>query len=357
MPVDNVYCISFNGKQDTFAIGSDSGIRIIKVVPLQEIKNFGVDEVGSVTIVRLLNKTNLLGIVSGGKFPKFAGNAALIFDAFNRKFVVEITVNSLVTNFAFSYSKLIVAQAKHITVFSFPNNLQKLRCEELAEHCNGLFAFNADPKAEYLVYPGRTIGSVHIVNLLTTNQTSCPAPLIINAHKNRIARVAINNLGTMIATGSTQGTLIHIYNAKNGEKLFELRRGMDTVSLRCLRFSPCSNYLLASSNKGTIHIFSVTTKRNESHKSLADLLNKDERRSISRITLKKGEEDSECVFINNCMPSASHKSNILNNCNDDIISVSTKPCLTHFSGTNGEIKDYVDLSELGDNHDFWTTPI
>uniref|UniRef100_A0A0N5C8Z9 Autophagy-related protein 18 n=1 Tax=Strongyloides papillosus TaxID=174720 RepID=A0A0N5C8Z9_STREA len=357
MPVDNVYCISFNGKQDTFALGSDSGIRIIKVYPLQEVKSFSIDEVGSVTIVRLLNKTNLLGIVSGGKFPKFAGNAALLFDAFNRKFVVEITVNSLVTNFVFSYSKLIVAQAKHVTVFSFPNNLQKLRCEEISEHSNGLLAFNADPKAEYLVYPGRTIGSVHIINLLTTNQTSSPAPLIINAHKNRIARLAINNLGTMIATGSTQGTVIHIYNAKNGEKLFELRRGMDTVNLRCLRFSPCSSYLLASSNKGTVHIFNVTPKGNESHKSLAELLNKDERRSISRITLKKGEEDSECAFISNSMPSASHKSSISNNCNDNIISISTKPCLSHFSGSTGELKDYVDLSELGDNHDFWTTPI
>uniref|UniRef100_A0A0N5A0K4 WD repeat domain phosphoinositide-interacting protein 4 n=1 Tax=Parastrongyloides trichosuri TaxID=131310 RepID=A0A0N5A0K4_PARTI len=358
MPVDNVYCISFNGKQDTFALGGDNGIRIIRISPLKEIKNFSVDEVGSVVIVRLLNKTNLLGIVSGGKFPKFAGNAALIFDALTRKFVVEVTVNSPVTNFLFSYSKLIVAQSKNVTIFSFPNTLQKLRCEEIADNSNGLLAFNADPKAEYLVYPGRTVGSIHIINLLTTNFTSCPAPLIINAHKNKIARLTINNLGTMVATGSIKGTLIHIYNAKNGEKLIELRRGIDNVNLRCLRFSPCSNYILASSNKGTVHIFSVTANKvYDSHKSLADLINKDERRSIARITLKKGEEDAECAFFSNAMPNSSHKCGISYNCNDDVISISTKGCLSHFSGLNGELKDYVDLSELGDNHDFWTTPI
>ena len=53
------------------------------------------------------------------------------------------------------------------------------------------------------------------------------------------------------------GTLIRIWDCHTGEPLRELRRGMDRAEIYCLCFNPTSTFLACSSDKGTIHIFSL----------------------------------------------------------------------------------------------------
>ena len=54
-----------------------------------------------------------------------------------------------------------------------------------------------------------------------------------------------------------QGTLIRIFNPKDGTQLGELRRGSTPTQICDLSFDIESKYLTCSSNKGTIHIFKV----------------------------------------------------------------------------------------------------
>lgn len=45
---------------------------------------------------------------------------------------------------------------------------------------------------------------------------------------------------------------------KNGQKLVEFRRGVKRyVTIACLKFSICSNYLCVSSNTETVHVFKI----------------------------------------------------------------------------------------------------
>jgi len=61
--------------------------------------------------------------------------------------------------------------------------------------------------------------------------TSSSAPAILNAHQGEISCLAINTLGTLIASASSKGTLIRIWDTSHKVKVAELRRGSDTATL------------------------------------------------------------------------------------------------------------------------------
>lgn len=61
----------------------------------------------------------------------------------------------------------------------------------------------------------------------------------------------------MVATASKKGTLIRVFDTLRQTKIVELRRGVDPATLYCLNFSLDSEFLCASSDKGTVHIFAL----------------------------------------------------------------------------------------------------
>jgi len=74
------------------------GIRIFNTEPLVEklYLNKDTDKVGSVAIAEMLDRTNLIAIVSGGNFPIIAPNSVLIWDDDVKEFVLEFTFKSKV---------------------------------------------------------------------------------------------------------------------------------------------------------------------------------------------------------------------------------------------------------------------
>jgi WD40 repeat protein len=90
---------------------------------------------------------------------------------------------------------------------------------------------------------------------------------LINAHENSISCLALNNDGSLLATSSEKGTLIRIFRADDGAYLQELRRGKEKAEIYSIAFDVASMYLATSSDRGTVHIWSLTT----THKKLKEL--------------------------------------------------------------------------------------
>lgn len=67
----------------------------------------------------------------------------------------------------------------------------------------------------------------------------------------------MNYDGSLLATSSEKGTLIRIYRTDTGEFLHEVRRGSDKAEIYSVCFNSSSKLLACSSDKGTIHIFSL----------------------------------------------------------------------------------------------------
>ena len=112
-----------------------------------------------------------------------------------------------------------------------------------------------------IAYPDKTKGYVRVKsygNLLNKNKEKSFNTLIA-AHESTISFLALNIEGTLLATASDKGTLIRIYSTETGDFLTELRRGTEKAEIYSICFNSASKFLACSSDRGTIHIFSLIT--------------------------------------------------------------------------------------------------
>ena len=73
-----------------------------------------------------------------------------------------------------------------------------------------------------------------------------------------MAALQFSRTNTRIATASLKGTVIRVFDTRDGTKLYELRRGLKrTASIFSLSFSPCGTFLACSSNTETVHVFKL----------------------------------------------------------------------------------------------------
>ena len=80
---------------------------------------------------------------------------------------------------------------------------------------------------------------------------------IINCHKNALAVCALSNNGVLLATASIKGTLVRIFNTRTSKKILEFRRGSLPARIQSMSFNNDNTILGCSSNKGTLHFFSI----------------------------------------------------------------------------------------------------
>ena len=81
---------------------------------------------------------------------------------------------------------------------------------------------------------------------------------VIEAHNSPISCLAFSPSGETLATASGKGTVIRVFATPSGEKLFELRRGIQTsAQIFSMAFSEDASLLSVSSDKATVHIFKL----------------------------------------------------------------------------------------------------
>jgi WD40 repeat protein len=92
---------------------------------------------------------------------------------------------------------------------------------------------------------------------------------MISGHDNCIAHMEFDQTGTLLATASERGTLIRVWNVEDGSLAKELRRGIDPAIVTSLSFNDMGDNLLVCSEKGTVHIFSLSEKQKNSQSSFS----------------------------------------------------------------------------------------
>lgn len=254
-----VLSLRFNQDHSCFTCCMETGLRIYNVDPLVEKAHYDIDVMGSVAQCEMLHRTNLLAVIAGGSRPRFACNTVLIYDDISKALVLDFTFVSPVKAVRLRRDRIIVATINQIHVFSFPSPAQRLLTIETRDNPLGLCEITPIVSAEkqLLIFPGHKMGSVQLVDLGNTEVGTSSAPVTINAHQGELACLAVSQQGTMIATASTKGTLIRVWDTVKKGLLVELRRGSDPATLYCINFSRDSEFLCCSSDKGTIHIFAL----------------------------------------------------------------------------------------------------
>jgi len=257
----DIMCLRFNQEQNLFTCSTETGLRIYNVDPLMVKACLDPSEVGTISIVELLHRSNLIALVAGGSRQKYAENTVLVWDDVLKKFVLELTFATPVLAIRFRRDMIFVAERTRVHVFSFPNNVKKLLTIDTRENPRGLIEVSMYQSSErqVMVLPGYKTGTIQISDLttITSERAASSAPVNIKAHKSDIACITLNNQGTRVATASTTGTLIRVFDTLRTTQLVELRRGTDPATLYCINFSPDSDFLCVSSDKGTVHVFAL----------------------------------------------------------------------------------------------------
>ncbi|CAI0446021.1 unnamed protein product [Linum tenue] len=211
--------LSFNQDSGCFAVGTDHGFRIYNCDPFREIFRRDFDRRGGgIGAVEMLFRCNILALVGGGADPQYPPNKVMIWDDHQSRCIGELSFRSEVRSVKLRRDRIIVVLEQKIFVYNFSD--------------------------------------LKLLHQIETHYASKRTKFIM-AHDSRIACFAITQDGQLLATSSTKGTLVRIFSTSDGSLLQEVRRGADRAEIYSLAFSSTAQWLAVSSDKGTVHVFSL----------------------------------------------------------------------------------------------------
>lgn len=119
---------------------------------------------------------------------------------------------------------------------------------------------SSSPNKVLLAIPGdQSKGIIHVHDISQKGEGSV---LEIDAHQTPLGLLVWSLDGTMLASASVKGTVIRIFDALQGTKLFTLRRGTKPARITSMAFSSprkdSPTLLCVASERGNVHIFRLT---------------------------------------------------------------------------------------------------
>jgi len=259
VPLHEVLYVNFNQDFTCFVCGTETGFLVYNTDPLRLTSRRDFTE-GGYGIVTMLYRTNITAAVGGGRNPCFEPRKVIIWDDRQSRILAELTFCSIVKAVRLRRDLVIVAIENKVYVYGF-------RCLTLLDSIEtinpqGLCCVSTKIEKAALACPGMQCGHVLVVLYPQAfGDASAPPPrektLIIHAHRKNLAAMTINSSGSMLATASFKGTIIRIYATATGENLHKFRRGAGRADIQSLTYSRDAEWLLVSSDKGTVHVFRV----------------------------------------------------------------------------------------------------
>lgn len=168
----------------------------------------------------MLFQCNLFAVVGGGPDPQYPPNKVMIWDDHQNRFIGELTMRSAVRALRLRGDCIVVVLEHKVWVYNF-SNLKVLQEIETIANPKGLCAVSYLAGSMVLVCPGLQKGQVRVEHY-AANRTK-----FIMAHDSRIACLALTSDAQLLATASSKGTLIRVFNTLDGTLLREVCSASD----------------------------------------------------------------------------------------------------------------------------------
>jgi len=309
--INKILNISFNQDSSCFSIGIENGFMVYGTYPIKNQYERKMD--GGIKQAEMLYRTNLLALIGGGDIPKFNPKKLVLWDDYQNKMVSEIKFFSNLKNVKLKKDKIFAICDKTIYVFDF-KTLENLEIINTKENPKGLFGINNDENSTIIAYLEKNDkeNKENInKNYITVKNYTKGNSLKIFAQEDTISYISLNNDGSLLATSNEKGTLIKLHSCINGNLLAQFYRGKDKAEINYICFDKLSNFLAVTSDRGTIHIWSlggVIEKLKEiggdekiEDKKIEDHENKinDERETEKDINLENLPRNKKVMFSQN----------------------------------------------------------
>ncbi|ODV96537.1 hypothetical protein PACTADRAFT_83875 [Pachysolen tannophilus NRRL Y-2460] len=317
--------VTFNQDFSCLAIGTSTNYKVYNCDPFGEC--FIKSDDGGASIVEMLFATSLIAIVGLGDKPSTSIRRLKIINTKRKTIICELTFPTSILSVKLNRRRLIVVLFDQIYIYDvscmkllhtietvpnkqaivslsssdnsilcFPSSSLSIANTHVygnespsdlsSSHSNSnIDAFNSDTNNSGNSNHGKNTnqitGSIVVFDALNIQPVN-----VIQAHKASLAAIALSKDGRLVATASSKGTIIRVFNCFTGKKLHEFRRGSYGTSIHSLNFNSDSSLLCSSSGTETIHIFKLTDEDNNNNKQLFKMGN-------SQVSTNSDEERDE----------------------------------------------------------------
>ena len=234
-------------------------------------------------MVMMLFKTNIFGIIGSDNNPDYKQNQALIWDDLNNKILAKFTLKDKekILNLKLRRDKIIIVTKIKIYVFN-SKDFQTIDIIETGPNPLGLIGINYTKEKPIIVYPSNDNDKDK--GQLTLKHFDESKNIYINAHNHNVSYITLSYNGLLLATASEEGRKIRIFETEKGDNLQELNRGNEKADIKYISIDFKNQFIAASSEKGTIHIWSLSQSIEKIKKSGKILLvEEDKNTKISNV--------------------------------------------------------------------------
>ncbi|KAI6177035.1 WD repeat domain phosphoinositide-interacting protein 3 [Aphelenchoides bicaudatus] len=292
----SVNSVRFNQDSSRFACGLDNGFVLFNSSPLKQILRVDLDK--SIGLVEMLYRCNVVALVGSNKEPTFDANKVILFDCCLHKIVVELNAGSPVKNVLMRRDRLIIVVESRIFVYTLTDIPELLFSIQTIPNFLGLCSVSHNDSNPIIAFPAKDTGHVGILSL---NQPQRKLK-IFHAHNHSLQAISVNLNGNLIATASSKGTLINLFDAQTTNIVREFRRGINNATISCISFAKDSSSICVSShNRKTIHVFNVAEKAEQTQSLFQRYFNN---RSATHICLytqnttdQSKNSSTQCTFV------------------------------------------------------------
>ncbi|KAI5399195.1 variant 2, Autophagy- protein 18a [Lathyrus oleraceus] len=212
-PSSSLLSLSFNQDHTCFSASTKTGFRVFSCDPLRQLFRRVFPGVGF-SHVEMLHQTNILALVGGGLHPQFPRSSVVIWDDYRCESVGMLSFRSAVRGVRLRQDWIVVVLEFMVFVYRFVD--LKVLCQfGTCENPKGLCVVSQLKESMVLVCPGLQRGHVRVEHY-PKNKIN-----YIRAHDSRLACLALTIDGKFLATASTKGTLIRVFDTGNGALLQE----------------------------------------------------------------------------------------------------------------------------------------
>jgi len=146
--------------------------------------------------------------------------------------------------------RLVVVLEKRLYLYNF-SDVKLVDQFETFQNPTGLVSMPSDTEQIIIASLGEKVGQVRVEHYDKRD------PIFIDAHNNAISQLVLSPDGTKLATSSTRGTLIRVFDVATKQKLHEFRRGSHVATIHSLSFNKTGSLLCVSSDRGTVHVYNL----------------------------------------------------------------------------------------------------
>eukprot|EP01100_Stratorugosa_tubuloviscum_P015054 TRINITY_DN8449_c0_g1_i1.p1 TRINITY_DN8449_c0_g1~~TRINITY_DN8449_c0_g1_i1.p1 ORF type:complete len:343 (+),score=123.27 TRINITY_DN8449_c0_g1_i1:86-1114(+) len=251
----DVKFFTFNQDSSQATIVTKTGFYVFNTSPVEKTFEKRMSGVGQLVRVGV---SSLVVIVGSGIEPTLSARSVVILnaqsdlktDCTTSPFFATLQFLSPVLNVLVNNKRIIVILENEISIFqsvsfkkidSFQTALNPLGICALTDNEKSLIAYPAERPGDLIFYDARKRS--------LKNQ--------ISAHNNSIGFICFNCDGSLLASVSTRGTVVRIFNVNQREKLYEFSRGTFPNTVICMAFNKSSTFLCVTTISGSLHICKI----------------------------------------------------------------------------------------------------